>query len=921
MTQYTPNQTQAINQVTRNLQIIACAGSGKTQVISQRVAEILKRDGVRPGNVVAFTFTDKAGLELTERIHSIIEEEGLPRIGMAEMFIGTMHGFALNTLQTHVPDLFKYSVLDEIGQRLLVDRYSRESGLTETEVRANQRFLKRFQNTRLYVQALTVLREDQVDFSLISNSLKNGLSKYRALLDRHRLLDYSSILEKLVDLLETDPTESGSADALQLHDYVRDQIKFLIVDEYQDLNPLQERLVQGLVQYGANLCVVGDDDQTIYQWRGSEVRQIVEFENRFEQVDHVVLDSNFRSSEGIVALARAIINEIPANERLDKQMISASHIEWVRGDMLALEYDSSLEEAEGIAAQIKALLGTPFSDSPTSPPRGLSWSDNAILFRSLKDADALIDVFRREQIPYAVRGMGRLFDAPEIQCFVGLFGYLVGATDSADLRQQFEQAGLLPQASRFSALLTRLDSAMDVDGSQRWGVYNIQRLYLETLELLGIREDTIPSTQGRGDLVMHQLGQFSQVISDFEAIHFSSEPLNKYKSFYDFLQFQAPNYYADATGEATFASPDAVSISTVHGAKGMQWASVFLPSMRRNRFPSSGQGGLGLFHLMPENAVRNHQRYKGTREDELRLFYVAVTRAKKYLSISWAPLGGVRNKKASEFYTLATKNAWVSTTSADRSVAPTRAPEPRFEQPRISISFSELKYLFECPYQFKLRFVYGFNPPIHEALGYGKGLHDALAEMHKRGMDGSPPAKEEAEQLVKRHLHIPYAYPALRQELERSAIDAIERYFDQHGSDLQRTILAEKAIEIMVGPGVKVTGRIDLIKHIETGETSIVDFKSTERAQAEDVTRDQLHVYALGFTDLTGDKADLVEVLNLDAAGRNTREKIDETLLENTRSKIMLAANDLREGRFVCGHATGSHDGDDLRWLFPQESC
>ena len=174
------------------------------------------------------------------------------------------------------------------------------------------------------------------------------------------------------------------------------------------------------------------------------------------------------------------------------------------------------------------------------------------------------------------------------------------------------------------------------------------------------------------------------------------------------------------------------------------------------------------------------------------------------------------------------------------------------ETPQVTLSFSELKYLFECPYQFKLRFLYGFNAPIHEALGYGKGLHDALSEIHKRALEGDIVTKASAAALIDRHLNAPFAYPALREQLRNAGIKAIERYFDTHGKEIANTEFSEKQIQVHVAPGITVDGRIDLIRRLDTGEVAIVDFKSTERAQAEDVTRDQLHVYAVGYQELTG---------------------------------------------------------------------
>lgn len=221
-------------------------------------------------------------------------------------------------------------------------------------------------------------------------------------------------------------------------------------------------------------------------------------------------------------------------------------------------------------------------------------------------------------------------------------------------------------------------------------------------------------------------------------------------------------------------------------------------------------------------------------------------------------------------------------------------PKPKHELPQVTLSFSELKYLFECPYQFKLRFLYGFNPPLHEALGFGKGLHDALSEVHKKAVSGEIVGPDAAQDLVDRHLHTPFAYPALRETLRTAAVKAIERYFDVHGDEIPRTVHSEKQIQVHVAPGITVDGRIDLIRRLDTDELAIVDFKSSERAQADEITRAQLHTYAVGYQELTGDSADLIEVLNLDEKGKTKREEIDNALLSEVRNQIRQAGEALR---------------------------
>jgi DNA helicase-2/ATP-dependent DNA helicase PcrA len=332
----------------------------------------------------------------------------------------------------------------------------------------------------------------------------------------------------------------------------------------------------------------------------------------------------------------------------------------------------------------------------------------------------------------------------------------------------------------------------------------------------------------------------------------------------------------------------------VHQAKGLQWPAVFLPALRKNRFPSRVMGGVTLRHVIPDNALEDPERYRGTVEDETRLLYVAVTRAQKHLYATFAPVASnQQQRKRSSFFDHIAAQQWVSTVAApikhDRL-----SPQPVQETPQVTLSFSELKYLFECPYQFKLRFLYGFNAPIHEALGYGKGLHDALSEIHKRALEGDVVTKASATTLIDRHLNAPFAYPALHEQLRNAGIKAIERYFDTHGEEIANTEFSEKQIQVHLAPGITVDGRIDLIRRLDTGEVAIVDFKSSERAQAEDVTRDQLHVYAVGYQELTGNSADLIEVLNLDEKGKTTREPVNDPLLTAVRDKVRDAGNALR---------------------------
>jgi DNA helicase-2/ATP-dependent DNA helicase PcrA len=894
VTAYTPSQLRAIECVDDPLQIVACAGSGKTQVVSARIARILKLGLAEPSQIVAFTFTDKAAAELKDRVLREVEIATGQTTGMAEMFIGTMHAFALNLLQTYVPESFKYSVLAEMQTRLLVDRNSLQSGLTTCPTMSpNTPFLKRYTHSRLYLQVLGVLREDEVDNELVPLGVLESGQKFRTLLHNHRYFDYTEMLQAAAAFLEL-PDETPAS--LMLHRHIRD-LKFIVVDEYQDVNPIQEKLVQGLCQYGANLCVVGDDDQTIYQWRGSEVRNILKFADRHEDVEVVTLADNFRSSVAIVEVGRNAAEQIPSQDRLPKTMLASGHQVFERGDLLALDFDSPEAEAAWICDRVESMRGLPFRDDPDSEPRGLAWSDFSVLFRSVaKDADELVAEMRRRQIPHVVRGLNRLFDSIEIQAVVAVFDYMVGQITGPQLQQKWQDAGLIPAGADFGKATAVLDLARQWETTSRSGVVAIQRVYQDFLAAIALREETVPGPLGRAELVFYQLGKFSQAISDFEQIYFSSTPYDKYTSFVKWLEHHAPDYYADSDDDVGYARPDAVSISTVHQAKGMQWPAVFVPCLRKNRFPSQRHGGLRLDHVIPAMAIPDFDRYLGQEQDERRLFYVAVTRSQKWLFVTHSPGRSSRYRARSPYFDEVTRSTYVLTREpgvTDPSAGRLQ-PQPKTDTPQVTLSFTELKYLFECPYQFKLRFLYGFNPPIHEAMGFGKGLHDALSEVHKRALEGDLLGPDVAADLVDRHLWTPFAYPALKEQLRASAIDAVERYLIANAGTLQRTLHSEKQIQVHVGPGVVVDGRIDLIRRLDTDETSIVDFKSSDRAQTDEVTRDQLHVYALGYLELTGANADLIEVVNLDPDEKSSREVIELPMLDQVRDRIQAAGDSLR---------------------------
>ena len=320
----------------------------------------------------------------------------------------------------------------------------------------------------------------------------------------------------------------------------------------------------------------------------SDVQNIIKFTERYPNVKTERLNENFRSSKGIVLTARGIIEQNP--DRLEKKMESTDAQPFMRGDILALQFANATEEAEWIAKKLEWLLGAEYQDRADKPKRGLAFSDMAILVRAWKDAGPIVEALRKAEVPYLGGGMNSLLDTPEAEAIREVFYFLGGhiprgraAVSEASLRKSLADGfpGLTSEdinsGTKFlRGILKRIPLGSD---NQLF----LQRVYLDLLEAMAVREDRIGSKGRTGEVIFFNLGKFSQLITDFEHIHFHSSPASLYTNFAGFLEFQAADYYPEETEETAHARPNAVRVMTVHQAKGMQWPAVFVPCLRANQ--------------------------------------------------------------------------------------------------------------------------------------------------------------------------------------------------------------------------------------------------------------------------------------------------------------------------------------------------
>jgi len=892
---FTDAQREAIAYRGGHLQILACAGSGKTEVVARRIADLLdpqRPDPLVPRNIVAFTFTERGAAELKARIVRRVRETHGAVLGLAEMFVGTIHAFCGRLLQEEVPEFLRYEVLDEARQLMLVLREPHDSGFAVART-ADGNPLVAPADVRRYLSALDVLRQAEVDHAHLGDlPIADALDRYRALLRRESFLDYTGQLELALDVLRRN-VDAGQRLAAR--------VRHVVVDEYQDTNALQEEVVRALADFGATLTVVGDDDQTIFQWNGADVQNILGFAERYPGVRQVRLEENFRSSSPIVSFARDFVGHL--ERRLPKAMKPTDAQPFVAGDVAALSFASEWEEARFIARKIKELHGLAFTENGHT--RGLSWSDVAILFRGgiRWGGRAILRVLDEHQIPYVVTGVKTLFDRSEVRASVALFGFLCGEdrVTAPDLRHAWLGVDLGVTGEDIDRMIVLLDdrrSAMRASGPgdrARWSELGLQRIYLAALDAVGLREGRGP--KGFGEEVFYNLGSFSGVVGAFESLHAQRSPRDRVEAFHEYAIAAAVSEHEEGMQSSAFAHVDAVRITTVHRAKGLQWPAVFLPVLGEDRFPAAAREAT-LWQLVPRAAVRAPERYESNEEDERRLFYVAATRAQRFLFASWAKGRSGKPVRGSPYFEALAAYEEVTHRDLPLRGRPRATPTPRAGATELRLTFSTIKPMLECPYRFKLEGVFGFRAPLEEAQGLGKCLHDALCEVHRRAVQGDVVRAELVPRLLQRHLHLPFAAPETVARMWVVAGAILTRYITENASRLAEVELVEKPIEVVMDDDVIVHGRIDLVVRSGSDVVSIVDLKSNRRAQAEALTETQLRLYALGYQALTGTLPQRTEIWELDDLTERVSD-VNRVVLDELRSLVHDVARRIRGGDFA----------------------
>lgn len=623
-----PAQKEAVTCTEGPLLIVAGAGSGKTTVLVNRIAYIIDRGLAAPYQILALTFTNKAAREMKERITAL-----LPGFS-GDMWIGTFHSICVKILRRHI-DLLGYSndfvIYDTIDSRAVMKECIRELDLDDKQFtpRGVLSVISGAKNNSMDADTFETIYKNDFRMSVIAQLYK----LYQQKLKKSSAVDFDDLLINTVKLLSLNP------DLLERY---QNRFRYILVDEYQDTNNIQYLLISLLAGGHHNICVVGDDDQSIYKFRGANVGNILSFESDYEDAKRVTLDQNYRSTQTILDAANAVISH--NGSRMEKKLWTSNG----GGSKLhAFTARDEYEEARFIARTIKK----------QHDEGSARFGDFAVLYRTNAQSRVLEEIFMREAVPYRVLAGLRFYDRKEIKDIVAYLRLLSNTSDDTSLRRIINE----PKRKIGAATVDKLTAASIADDCSVYDIIKNADAYADELkssvgrlkefyaliESLRKLVDTIPLTQlitrvinDTGYLAMleaedtqesltrqENINEFINVAAEFE----KNPEYNGRLS--EFLEGVSLISDIDSYDE----DEDAVVMMTIHSAKGLEFPTVFLTGLEEGLFP-------GMKSITSEDDI----------EEERRLCYVAITRAKKDLYLTKARSRTVFGKtvpaRASRFF-------------------------------------------------------------------------------------------------------------------------------------------------------------------------------------------------------------------------------------------------------------------------------
>ncbi|MHA1369701.1 MAG: ATP-dependent DNA helicase [Promethearchaeota archaeon] len=891
----TDEQQAAIDHFQGNVQILACAGSGKTAVVAQRIAQLLEaHEEILPKNIVAFTFTVKAAEEMEVRIKKYLTKE----INISEMFIGTIHSFCYELLKKADEEFEDtYQILDENQQYLVLFKNYEALNLADLKISKSKSI-----TIERVIKNINVIKDEMIpdsDLEAKNQKIYQIYKKYNAILEENNYLDFGDLISKSVELLQTDKN---------FLEAVQNQYLFLFVDEYQDINNTQDKLIK-LLNAHNNLCVVGDDDQCIYQFRGSNLKYILEFQQSYEGVSQYPLYRNFRSNKPIVKVANRCIGKIDKSNRIPKQMYTEKDD---RGEVQAKIFDDINDEIDFIISKINDLVKT----------EKIRYSQIALLFRSVKSsAEPFIRAFKRRNLPFIVIGAAGLFKYnPEVRLIHTILEFCITKPDKSGkkLLNQLIMEGdelfyekylpdfieTITDIQKDPSLITLGDISFGKLGEKfKQPTYKMlnklidlrtQVLNEEHSGLLRLFYDIVgalmffeldDSSDEDVESIMYNLASFSQLIADYESIIGG----RSVKFLLGFIKSYAEKNYDETVPRSDELNK--INIMTVHQAKGLEFDTIFIPYLEKGIFPNTKAPDPWLV----DETLFPSEQYAQTEENERRLFYVALTRAERNLYLTACQdVHKKRRKRPSPFI--------LEFQGLDQKTYKPIELSTSSRREFLKYSFSKIEYYLVCPYRYKLHFEYQFTLPGDNIFfQYGRAIHRILSILHKayltekRILSGT-----EVEAIFNRIYNVKPYGPFREAQINKWKIDGIllmKKYLTKYSDLIEKTYASELDFFYLLTPDDGISGKIDLILQQAPDSFHIIDFKTDRKIKDLARKKVQLELYALVCKDFLNLNVDKVSLLFFQLE-KSWEEIIQHKDYERIRSDILEILGKIRTREF-----------------------
>lgn len=899
----TDRQYDAVVDDSRNILCLACAGSGKSRTLAYKIAYLISK-GESPDSIIAFTFTEKAAESIKRRVAEALRKLGYSENNIGAMFIGTLDSFCQKLLGDINARYRQYDILDQNRLVLYVMSRLKKLGLsTGTGY---------FARIKELTEAWQTLNNENIlldDVEKYDADLYSKLSNLSIMLDADGYMDFSFAINLAVKELKKIKNKNNS--------YI-DKFKYLFVDEYQDINPVQEEFIKVLSAHLDMLFVVGDDDQSIYGWRGANVQNILTFKDRYADVSIHRLLINFRSTKAIVETANNFIqNTIPV-ERLTKTI--TYHTDGNIKDLRKLWFDTRDNEARWVANRIKSLVGTTYieynADGTEKSRRGLTYSDFAVLIRGIRSRNSenrdvqFVNAMRELEIPVKTTGEGGIFDRPYAQCILEIMELLRdGKQLDRDVAEKCFNNSVLPifptadKNKYFHVLQEWYSNIYTPTSSARRKVY--PQIFLHQLA------DALMLRDLKDETALRDLGLFSDIIKDIEQTYVSIDSEWRYREMLNFLQNIAQDYELESLDY--ISKTDAVNVSTIHKVKGLEFPVVFVVDLVTQRFPGRSSSYSGALPQALMNQAINRGAYGNRIDDEARLFYTAITRAERllYMSGSATHPGLARAKKQSTFIVNLTHPDMREDIELD-SLAEKIEPQPRFDDNELPTDFSSVKSYLTCPYMYKLQSIYGYNAAVPELFGFGQTTHTILERLHQK-FRNRVPTEEEVTEMVESTFMLKHVFPSNdpinrpgSYERAKMLVHKIMKlYVKEYTSDFCRLRQDEARFELLVEDAL-ITGSIDLLlkedeaKSIQSAE--VIDFKSMEIP--DDIEQQdwremsvQVQLYSKAAREVIGQNAETGFVHTL-KNNKRVEVPVDENSIQNAIKAIEWAVKGILQNDF-----------------------